>query len=416
MTLPIQLDRLPLLGALLAALALGLSTGSVDAATEEEVDHVVHAGAVHPTEPLSLYMYQDYYPRALQVRRGDRVRWEFPTQVHPDQAFHTVTFADPDETPWARADEAPGTFAFDERSFFSTGCGRPGQSVCVISSTDQIVSSGTPIQHFSGEDADLAVEPFDAVIDLPEGTYRYFCTIHHPAMQGTVEVIAADAEADNPAPEDFADLIAELTAEAHGVFADLSVTAPVDEDGARVWTVHAGGRSGDEGPVSLEAFLPASLEISAGDSVRWVMGDSAHAIMFPDTGPQVPLYFAFNCEFDEPDRGAPGVPQMALPGLTPPGRALRLPHCPSGATIELALTPLATNPQRAPGAAVVSQGTFHNSGILVDERLPERMRGRPTGSGQHFPSEFEATFPVPGTYTYRCPIHWGFMGGSITVK
>jgi plastocyanin len=37
------------------------------------------------------------------------------------------------------------------------------------------------------------------------------------------------------------------------------------------------------------------------------------------------------------------------------------------------------------------------------------------GSGMHFPSQFEATFPVPGTYTYRCLIHQGFMGGSITV-
>jgi plastocyanin len=83
--------------------------------------------------------------------------------------------------------------------------------------------------------------------------------------------------------------------------------------------------------------------------------------------------------------------------------------------MEATLTPLAAEQQRAPDDAVVSPATVHNSGIMIERRLPDRMRGRPAGSGKHFPSEFEATFPVPGTYTYRCLIHWDFMAGTITV-
>ena len=80
----------------------------------------------------------------------------------------------------------------------------------------------------------------------------------------------------------------------------------------------------------------------------------------------------------------------------------------------MTMTPLA-NQQRAPGDAVVSPATLHNSGIMIRGALPERLRGRPAGSGNLFPTEFEATFPVPGTYNYRCLMHWDFMAGSITV-
>ncbi len=138
-------------------------------------DHVVHAGAKDPTDPLSMHMFEGYYPRDVRVHKGDRVRWEFPNQGELAQAFHTVTFGDIDTAPYARADEIPGTLAFDERAFFTTGCGRAGQPVCVISSPEQFVSSGTPIQHMAGVGK---IQPFDAVIDLPEGKYSYFCTLH----------------------------------------------------------------------------------------------------------------------------------------------------------------------------------------------------------------------------------------------
>lgn len=370
-------------------------------------DHVVHAGAKDPTDPLSISMFETYFPRQLRVHRGDWVRWEFPNQANGAQAFHTVTFGDPGSAPYARADEVEGALVFSERAFFTTGCGRAGQPICEITSVNQFVSSGTPIQHSAGVGR---IQPFDAVINLPEGNYNYFCTLHHPTMQGSVAVVADDVVLDNPDPSDFAGAIAAAATQAKATFADEANPSLSIENGRRVWTVDAGTRTTGDIPVSTEAFLPGSLNVRPGDTVRWVMGGTAHAVTFPDAtqGKGPPLHLTLNCEVDAPAAGAPGVPAIAIVG------AVGLPWCPPGGTMEMAFSPLAARESRAPDDAVVP-GAVHNSGIMIAAALPDRMRGRPAGSGQVFPSEFEATFPVPGTYTYRCMIHWEFMGGSITV-
>jgi plastocyanin len=400
----------PLCAAAVITMLLATVVAVPGIASEDDApDHLVHAGAV-ADDPLKPYSYWEYFPRDLTVHQGDRVRWEFPVGELFDTAFHTVTFAaDPEEVPWLRRDEVPGTFAFDERSFFSSGCGRPGQPVCVLTDPDKFVSSGTPI----GRAGDAGIEPFDAVVDLPPGTYSYFCTIHHPAMQGTIEVVEADVDIDNPAPEDFADLIAELTAEADALAAELSQPTPVDVDGQRVWTVHAGARTRDEGGgVGIIGFLPASLSVRAGDEVRWLSRGEGDGVVFPDPGPlPTPLsFFSFNCEPDEPDGGAPGIPLIGWAALVSGG------GCPAGSSLEMVATPHAVEPSRAPGNAVVTPTTFHNSGVMIPPDRPERLRGKPQGSGEHLPSEFDASFPVPGTFPYRCQLHWDMMGGSITVQ
>ena len=409
--IPMRRDmRLLFAAALVAALLVPASALPGAAEEPEAPDHVAHAGATDP-DPRSWHMFERFFPRHLRVHKGDRVRWEFPNQGDLAQAFHTVTFGDPDATAYVRADEVPGALAFDERSFLTVGCGRAGQPVCVISTPGQFVSSGTPIQHNAGVGN---IQPFDAVIDLPQGTYGYYCALHHPAMQGTVQVVADDVALDNPKPEDFADEIAAAAAAVNAKIAEVSRPTLATVGGRRVWTVHAGASTDGGIRAVTEAFLPSSLEILAGDTVRWVMDGTAHTVTFPDTGtgggPRPPQHLALNCEFDQPAAGAPAVPAIATVG------AQGLPWCPPGGTMEMGLTSLAAEQQRAPNDAVVSPATVHNSGIMVGGELPERMRGRPPGSGEHFPSDFEATFPVPGTYPYRCLIHWGFMGGSITVR
>jgi plastocyanin len=164
--------------------------------------------------------------------------------------------------------------------------------------------------------------------------------------------------------------------------------------------------------VVTETFLPSSLEIRAGDTVRWVMDGTAHTVTFPDTTatPPLPQHLTLNCEADGRATGAPGVPLIGAAGVSG-----ALPWCPPGTKIEMAVTPHAANQHRAPNDEVVP-GVLHNSGIMIGAHQTERMRGRPAGSGMRFPSTFEATFPVPGTYTYRCTIHWQFMSGSITVR
>ncbi len=399
--------RLVLVTSVLAALVLPAAQSVAAPATGAPV-HVVQVGAV-ADDPLKMYEFQDYFPRHLRVHRGDRVRWDFPIRGSENLVFHTVTFAKAaKDVPLVRADEAPGQLAFSQAAFFSTGCGRPTQPVCVISKVDQIVSSGTPVLHRT---ATGGIEPFDAVIDLPVGTYHYFCSIHDPVMRGTIEVVPDRVPLKNPRPKDFQAEITKLTREADALAARLSKPHAVDAGSRRVWTVHAGARTRSRGGVHIAGFLPASLRVAAGDTVRWVTGDSIHGVAFPDAGSQLPSsFFALNCDADAPAGGAPGVPMTGLLELFGPG-------CPAGSVPEVGLTPAATTAVVAPGAAITSPLTVHNSGILADPTAPDRGRGRPAGSGVSWPSTFEANFPLAflNSFTYRCQVHQDIMGGSITV-
>lgn len=400
--------RLVLVALVLAALTLPAAHSAAKTAADEP-DHLVQVGAL-ADDPLKMYEYQDYFPRHLKVHRGDRVRWDFPMRTSENLAFHTVTFAkDAKDVPLVRADELPGELAFHENAFFSTGCGRPGQPVCVISKVDQVVSSGTPVLHRS---ADGGIETFDAVIDLPPGVYHYFCTIHDPVMGGTIEVVPDAVPLKNPRPEELEAEIDKLAAEADVLAAKLSKPTSVDDGGRRVWTVHAGARTRSRGGIGILGFLPASLRVAAGDTVRWVTGDSVHGVTFPDTGSQLPSsFFGLNCDADAPSGGAPGVPMAGVLELFGPG-------CPAGSTPEVVLTAAATTPVLAPGGAVISPSTVHSSGMLAYATAPDRLRGRPAGSGEHWPVEFEASFPLAflDSVAYRCQVHQDLMGGSITVE
>ncbi len=399
--------RLVLVAIVLVALALPTGPSFAGAAGGAP-DHVVQVGAL-AEDPLKMYEYQDYFPRHLKVHRGDRVRWTFPMRSSENLAFHTVTFArQAKDVPMVRRDEAPGALAFDETAVLSTGCGRPAQPVCKISRPDQVASSGTPILHRTPEGG---IETFDAVIDLPPGIYHYFCTIHDPVMGGTVEVVPDRVRLKNPRPQDFKAEIVKLTAEADALAAKLSKPTAVDDGSRRVWTVHAGARTRSRGGVHIVGFLPASLRVAAGDTVRWVAGDSLHGVTFPDTGSHLPpSFFSLNCEADAPAGGAPGAPGVGLLEIFGPG-------CPAGSVPEVGLTPAAHIPVPAAGGAVTSPLTVHSSGILADATAPDRLRGRPAGSGVRWPADFTASFPLSflGSFSYRCQVHPDIMGGSVTV-
>jgi plastocyanin len=399
---------LALATAVLTLLALGQGPSGADEQTGP--DHVILVGAVAPDNPLKPYQFYDFYPRDLQVHQGDAVRWEFPA-MHFDFAFHTVTFTpDPDELLPFRDDEVPGTIAFEEDAFLNTGCGRVGQPVCVLSDPAEHVNSGTPVLH---ADADGQIEPFDAVIDLPPGTYRYVCALHYPIMEGSIEVVADDAPLSNPSAEEVAARIAADTAAADELTVERSTPTFVEEGGARTWFANAGVRTDERGGAGLISFAPAVLEISAGDTVRWTDEDEAHSVTFPawsgvPIADSFPIMFSFNCEPDEPNGGLPGVPMAGLlevvgfereGGPPPPG-------CPAGWSLEMTLNELA-KPQPAPGDAVLTDASWHHSGFLG----PEDQRG-----DWEFPSHFEATFPVPGEFTYRCYVHPEVMTGSVIVR
>jgi plastocyanin len=382
----------------LAGVAFAVTAWAAPSTAQDstEADHVVLVGALAPGAEQKMHQFYDFFPRDLQVHQGDTVRWESPS-FHFDQAFHTVTFTpDPEGLLPLRDDELPGTVAFNEPAFFNTGCGRAGQEPCELSDPTEHVNSGTPILHLDEEEA---IEPFSARIDYPPGVYRYVCALHYPVMEGTVEVVPDDVPLNNPSAEELEALVTAESAAAHELEAERSRPTYVEEGGRRIWLATAGARTRDRGGVGVVGFMPASLEIAAGDTVRWTDEDEAHSVTFPGAS-EVPIMFSANCESDEPDAGLPGVPLLGLLPVTGNGA------CPPGWTFEITINELG-RPQPAPGNAVASPATWHHSGFMS-----------PTDQRGHWdaPTVFEATFPVPGEFTYRCYVHPEVMTGSVIVR
>lgn len=367
-------------------------------------DHVVQAGALHPDNPSAPYEYTRYYPDTIKVHRGQTVRWN-AVGDGVATGFHTITFSSAGRPPFIRADEAPNAYGAPTAWFAGSDCGRNGLGPCVLQSRDQFVSSGIP---------PLGGSPFEVTVDLPPGTYEYFCTVH-PAMAGAVEVVG-DAEP-VPTPEQTAAAraaaIAQDSAAADELFAQDQVPHSTIEDGQRVHRVLLGD-STDDNHVSLIAYLPTNLDVAAGDKVRFVYNDDivneVHTATFPSAvvGNFSPphgtggLGLSFGCDLDDVSGGLPGIPGpwgVVLP-------------CP--ANLELLFAPWMTSVNAAPGNEVATPATYHDSGMLIPPLAPDGFRALPGGG--ELPDSFEAEFPNPGSFVYECNIHVDPMSGSIEVS
>jgi plastocyanin len=193
------------------------------------------------------------------------------------------------------------------------------------------------------------------------GAFPFICQIH-PGMSGTVNVVASGAtttQAD-------ADAKAALTRTAILGAVDgleAATTAQVTEtkrsDGTSLWNIFTNSiqppapqPGGGTGFLELLRFVPPSLEIDAGDTVRWT-ASAVHTVTFPAAG-------------QDP------------------------------ATIDPFTTP--------PTTETVYDGTsLYNSALLAT--------GAP-GTG----STYELTFPDAGTFNYVCALHQFLgQRGSIVV-
>lgn len=393
-------------------LTLIVPAGVAGTSTAEALpaDWEVLAGAVHPTNPEAKYEYTRFYPEMLRVRRGQIVRWTFhgPNLRLGSEPYglHTVSFLPGQDRAGnniLREDEY-ATVGFRDDVFFGSRCGRTGQPLCEVSSTDDFVSSGFT----SVFDA----SPFRARIDLPQGTYSYFCLIY-PEMNGTIEVVPSATTLPSQAQIDqiVEQQIAEDSANADARVAELSEPRSEVVDGIRTWDVHAGAFT-EDAHVELPKFLPASLPIEAGDRVRFLATDFVHNVAFPANlvGGPTPaphglggLAILPSCDFDEPTGGAPGVIGLWR---------IRMPDCP--AHLELLYMPWVARVVRAPGNAILSEASYHNSGIIASSSFPDTHRP-PAVTGLTWATGFDADFPVAGTFAFRCMVHPALMTGSITV-
>ena len=250
---------------LAAAMTLGLVlsvsfAGAAQAASTLNVGVGVGAGTVAGNV---------YLPGAMTVLVGDSVKWT----VESDEP-HSVTFGNgPAGVPppnWPAAG--------------FTGTVPPPPATAALTAT----YGGTGFLNtellFKGSSA--------TVTFTTAGTFPFICQIH-PGMAGAVSVVASGAtttQAD-------ADARATLTRNAiQGAVAGLeaATTAKVSEtkrsNGTSVWSIFTNSQQdpapqpgGGTGFLELLRFVPPSLEIQAGDTVKWT-ATAPHTVTFPATG------------------------------------------------------------------------------------------------------------------------------------
>jgi plastocyanin len=124
------------------------------------------------------------------------------------------------------------------------------------------------------------------------GSLPYICVIH-PGMAGVVKVVASgtttsQADADAKAAQTRTALLGAEASLAASVQAQVSETKR--SNGTSLWSIYANAKQdvapqpgGGTGYLELLRFIPSTLEIEAGDSVKWT-ATSAHTVTFPASG------------------------------------------------------------------------------------------------------------------------------------
>ena len=401
-----MLRRIGTAGSLAIVLIASVLIGASAAAKLATVE--VQTGAVHPDDPSKPYEYTRFYPDVIRVHRGQTIRWR-TVGTAPAAGFHTITFAK-SRPPFFRADEIPETYAATDAWAFGSNCGRNGLPACVLKASTKFLSSGVP---------PFGSSPFEVKVDAPPGRYKFFCTVH-PGMSGAVEVVTPrkPVPSQRQVKAQIASEVRRDSRAADALFrADQRPVSSVDAEGRRVWRVLLGDSTVDD-HVSLIAFLPTNLNVSAGDRVRYEyrsrIVNEIHSVTFPaeavSVGAPVPTGLGDAAIFPacDPDAGDGGLPGVRGLWNVPGGL-----NCPT--TLELLLSPWTTTAHPAPGNQVPTRLTYHDSGFLVPAKA-RAIYGVLPDTGRVLPSRFDAEFPAPGTFSYQCEVHVVPMTGSINVS
>jgi plastocyanin len=202
------------------------------------------------------------------------------------------------------------------------------------------------------------------------GTFDYVCWPHAPGMAAKVTVV----EPGTALPMDQAaydaqteQLIVNLYAKAAAEQAELSVAISTPQaDGTTLWeaTVGAG-----EGPERIQQFLPATLEIAAGDTVKWVHRSPGepHTVTLLGAGEPAP-------EDITPGAFADGTPKFI---------------------------------HNAVSLLPVGDGHFDGTGLENSGWLLPQAG---------LPGEWSCTFDTPGEYVFYCILHGDSAGNGMAGK
>jgi plastocyanin len=313
---------------------------------------------------------QAFFPEGITINSGDAIYFEFPTPP----GFHTVTFLSGQDVPsLIIPDEAGGTPPA------SPSAGPPK----LIINPEATLPSGQDTYDGTGF-VNSGVDAFRLPSDPPfmltftaPGTFEYLCIVHEAVMKATVVV----QEAGSALPEDQAGIDARAAQERAALieegmaeiaeYAEAKATAR--DDGSTLWEIAAGA---GEGQARVYRFLPDTLEIKTGDTVRWVDQSKTepHTVTFLGTGVEQP-----EDAIEPQPSGPPTIVQ----------------------------SPLTFFPQ---GGEVYSGEGLFNSGFMGE------LTGEPMPGGL----EYELTFDTAGEFPYYCAIHGSGpegpgMVGTITV-
>jgi len=274
---------------------------------------------------------QVFAPALITIHAGDTVTWSMATLFE-----HTVSFLSGAKPPEPVVPEAGGKFRFNPMIFNPQGGPTYGGS--------GMASSGF-----------LQAKRTYSLTFTKPGKYAYVCMLH-PGMIGTVVVLAPGKKL--PATQAELDRAAALqvrSALARGGSL-LKAVKPSMIRSAK-GTTYVSPMVGARGSASVLRFLPESLTIKAGDTVRWEMKDvmELHTVTF--SGPQQPP------DFVTPEPEPQGPPKVYF---NPKG-VVRV------------------------GGLTHSGDGYYNSGFMAFDAPG--------------PKTYSLTFTRPGTYTYWCVVH-----------
>lgn len=320
------------------------------------------------SEP-DLVEFNAFFPKALTINAGDTVFFDFTGLHNP----HTVTFLSGQAAPLlllpaeagVRPAGTPAAEAAIPRLMFNPATAFPAGGK-VYDGTG-IANSGLSVLRQPGQ--------FFTLTFTTPGTFDYLCLVHPMHMKGTITVQETGAAVPHE-QTDVDALVAEEMAQALDQGKTLlaqygaSATPSASAGGGTTWEVRAGA---DDDQAVLLRFLPDTLTIKAGDTVRWTDRSAVepHTVTF-------------------------------LGGAAPPD--LVVPEPQAGGPPKLVINPAIVAPA---GPSVYRGQGYANSGAL----------GADFGKYTKL-TTYELTFDMPGAYHYYCALHGSptmGMRGTITV-
>ncbi len=125
--------------------------------------------------------------------------------------------------------------------------------------------------------------------DIEPGTYGYYCVVHFPDMQGTIEVKPEGTELPSAGEvnADARDEIEQLAGPLRKAFADAKA-GRAEAFGERLDLPMAGYHSAEQYTVALDEFVPKEITTRRGEPVTWTIV-GAHTVSF-DVPRYVPIY------------------------------------------------------------------------------------------------------------------------------